>query len=1714
VADDIADPAGPKGSSPVGRGGAGFYIEGELGAFYLLAMLAGAEARGMPGAVLNRVRFQGADAGYALDDLVLHGTGSTGATMLEIQSKRTIKFSPKDPLFEDVCGQIARTAPRDAVADERHLLAVATQRTSHRISGPYQDVLQWASAAEDGTAFFARLASDGASADMRQFTATFRSNLVAHAVADDEDVLWRLLRRFRIMEFDFESSAPLARTHALLLARLSLEAADAPRAEALWANLIEISLATARMGGSLDRATLRATLAGRGFLLAGQRDFAPARTRIEEMARFALADVGTTLAGFQLPRLGLQRRIDGARDGHRFVQIGGGPGVGKSAAFLHTARRAMRDSRVIVLDPIGTPDGGWMSLAHLLGVPGTAAEFLSDLAASGGAVLFIDSLEMFTSLAKRRTVNDLLRAVSGIEGFSVVATARSDFGADGDLWLAADAMAAFGPVGEVNVGELGEDEVTMLRERVPELRALLAPGHPAAAIARNPYRLSRMLGIPAGAAIRSEAWLAKHWWDTGDGVENGHLRASQRLLSDLADAALAGLDAVELREDTPARAHLLRTLSLRERRDMVAFYHDVLRDWAVGMRLQENAMLPASIDLSNPVTAGVARGVEFAGRLALETDGSGTRWTTLLGALSIPGAHGSWRRQALLALLRSELSFELLEQHTALLLRRGAAILTELVNAVVAVETVPTAQLFEGAPLKGGGTMPEAPSSMRTAITPAGRRLLRWCVAHAVELPIQGVDAVIKLVAVQTPLALIAPALAQEAARVLFGWLLQLDLREATVSIPVDATVDRPDSSVRIRMIGDLRNTALMHAASAPEEAGAYLDAVAEERDTFKVKEIRTFSGILAPVVPEQLANLIGGSLIEPEGRDGRRGGRERDRTLSFADTDYLSPSPAQPPFLSLLNAAPQVGLALIRRLTSHAIAFKSGGRDPGGDGYALQFDEGPRFFPWVQSYFWSRGQGDAYAVSSALMALEAWSHGRLDAGEDVDRVLADILGQDGSCAAYLMVAIDVLLSHWPATRRALVPFVSSPCLLSADRQREVLEQMGDDWGGWKAEPPGRVKLEDLRSRPSRGVQLERLLVGYLSPDGPSSDVRARLAHAVDALGPYSDADDFGDPAFMGAYALNTLDPANWHDVEGGKAYRSPPIEAAHLARLGAKRDEIFTTSNMDARIQLAVSDCAHGSAQAARDASDIAGAELPYPSDDDASSRSTRLVATALLIARDGDDALLDARAGWIRDVAGIALANGSGRHSGGGGLLAHDRAAMAASALVHLWHRRHSKDDRKDILALALRGDRTGPRALQAAMSELTERDPRLLKSIVRAAFAACTWRWHPYEEDVEETARQKSVKAAADGRALAAEIDWLDGGVEAPWPAFPDDEPPLRRWNRKFPTGRTGPDREAVATSYAAAESHATLRPDTQRAAAWLALAGASPAAVKWIPEIISAYAGWTAKINGSGLDVDAEVERAPTEWNAQFFALAAPVLMTGSEATFEKIVGLIEGLPDKPFGDAAEAILQAADVWYFNDATRLPARPVLLRARLAARVTRLSRWLWNHRPGDLSIDLETGGVVAKLFLNTYTPFGAGTRSYLVPAVVDRLDPLLDVLQPIMSGGPTTLIALCTMNTLGVAPRARHADFLITAAESWLDRLQSDPTIWIELGIGRRLVEWLLGAEVEEPGLLTRSHPLIPRINAVLGRLIAMGVAEAHDLEQWMGAPAGQAPAIRRD
>ena len=289
----------------------------------------------------------------------------------------------------------------------------------------------------------------------------------------------------------------------------------------------------------------------------------------------------------------------------------------------------------------------------------------------------------------------------------------------------------------------------------------------------------------------------------------------------------------------------------------------------------------------------------------------------------------------------------------------------------------------------------------------------------------------------------------------------------------------------------DLRTGFLLYCNRTPALAAEYLRSLLQHRHHDRVaRGILKFSGALAQAAPAELAELTATTLIPKPPRDRYPARYELREAFDYSDHEFLSPSPAQGPFLELLLHAPEHGLALVRRLVDHAIAFYANGHSPDGDTIVITYADSARVFPWGRSYTWSREGAGHYSVTSGLMALEAWGHHRIEADEPFDKVLSDVLGPPGAPAAYLLVAVDLMLSHWPKSCEAAVPFLACPELLCLDRRRQLLDNFKypDIFGlnALQKEPPGVTSLDKLKKYPSRRQMFEHL-IGCYGAFGPTS---------------------------------------------------------------------------------------------------------------------------------------------------------------------------------------------------------------------------------------------------------------------------------------------------------------------------------------------------------------------------------------------------------------------------------------------------------------------------------------------------------------------------------------------------------------------------------------------------------------------------------------------------
>jgi len=1714
-----------EGTSPAASGPAGSLFEGQVGAAYLLSMLIGAEPRGLPGTLIDRVELQRAGEGYPLDDIIVQAhDGAGNLSTLEVQVKRTIDFTASDAVFKKVVGQMAAAARKPGFWERKHELALATARTSRKIDGAYQDVLTWARQIGTAQVFAERIAREGSSSkDMRKFVQTFKANLAEVDFPSDDEMVWKLLRRFQILIFDFTATGSASEALARERSARALIPDDAGRGGDLWTALTALATEVAAAGGDRTRETLRSDSNLPNFRWAGEPRHIRALAALASDGADALADIRDQINGVSIGRAARVAEVRAGLEAGRYVEIRGDAGVGKSGILKHLAVQAQTETGIIVLRPGRTPTRGWSGLRERLQFDGAARDLLVELAADGTGLLFVDNLDLFSE-EERPTVNDLIRAAASVPGFSVIATARRNFGVDELGWLTEEGLDELGRAPPIFVDELNEAEVGELAAAAPFLASLLGSSHPARDVTRNLFRLMRLANRSSDApVIRTETDMATEWWDTADGQPDGR-RERQRVIRFIAEQALGPVAVFDVSsQPSSAVDALIGAETLQEYGDdKVGFRHDVLREWAVAKFIALDPQAINRLHLDRPADSYMARSIELYARSLIEHRGDCTAWDALFSRLSAPGVHATWRRAALMALVRSEAASRVLRTAQAHLLAENGALLNELIRTTTAVDAQAAREAFA----ESGFNLEALPESLMIPLGPSWSRLISWILCLGDELPGGSVPDVVDLFTKWSTAMLGTDPVTPLLLRPLFNWLTAIEENKDKrgYSRSSDLFGNALTSNEIDALEGDLRRAFAMFSNHDPALAKAYLQTVrARERRERLVQELHEFRGTLTAVAPNEMADLFEAALIPPlrQDRPERYSASSfEDRIFTFLDTQFLPVSPAQGPFYDLLVAAPETGKRLIRRLLDYAISAQT--REYTGDPEFIEIalSSGPRRFTWLHTYLWSReSYSTFYAVSSGLMALEAWAHGRVEAGEPVSDVIADVIGEGDAPACYLLIAVDLILSHWPASKEAAIPFVANPDLIILDRERGTREgmEMPDILGlrGIQREPHGPVSIKDLNERPSRGTTLYECLKFYTLDDNQEHRERvvALLREAMGRLPEPGPEANFGDPEFMVLHALNQLNVANWARVEGrlpdGRIvqaiqYVAPQSEVDHLAPFQADSQGRM----LEVQIQQAAGKLLDAPGAANPEVvgvmADWARNNPPPERDPHAGedyddrnlaawARGETLMNIALVAMRDGDEAVRSRSREWAHGVFAERLARPIDSVRGSYDRLQYNPLAIAFAGYAFSLRDQSSEAGIRPLLEIAGSDSRAAAPGFAASATAIAQVDERLLKAILRCALRArirCHRGWELDEADYD--AKKAKLRASVSA-GIALELDWLAGRAPEPyWPEFPLLDPSTRRGARIGAASPPAPrarrvDRELFA--------------DWQGAAAWLdALASVSKVADRpWLRNLVEHYREWTSKANGSDLEADRDVERTPSEWNDAYFKLMAACLpgLTSSEVD-NFALELIADISPKASLSAIANLLRNADVLFLDFDAIDPSVMVHIRESVLDLLCR--HYGWDRFASNRSPSSETGmaDTVSALLFHVYNHGFAPPKCYVVPELVEKTDPLLPVVAALATAAPTILVAAETMSFLETSPRVSQLPFAMEISKSWVASRPDDTGFWIDYGLGRKLCRWFDRMLEIAPQAFRPEGVYRTDIDVILAALVRVGVPEAMQLE----------------
>lgn len=1697
-----------------------------MGAYFTLCMLADAEPRGLVGASIQSVALQQRIAGHPLDDIVIHATNADGSqATLEIQAKRTLTFTASDSEFADVVGQLWQVAQKPEFETRRYETAVAIARTTTRIEQAVQEVLHWARQRPDAASFMANIRRKGFASDpMRSFVKVFTDNLQGHGAPTNDETVWRLLRRLQVLVFDFEAVGSDYEHRARERCRFVLASDQASRAGDLWSRLIVNAEESARGSGSQTRTDVINELsAEEGFRFGEAADLKGTMALLADSAQLALGEIGNEVGGVRLARAALIEEACEALGRTRVLNIVGAPGAGKSSVLKHLAELLIPEGRIIVLRNGRIVPGGWPRMAHEIGCTVPSDQFFNELAAGGGTTLFIDNIDQVDDGKDRSTVTDLLAAVAKYPGWHAVVTSN-EAGSDWKTWLPPGLLP---DMAVLKVPDISDDEAEQLSEQNAALAVLLEKDHPAKSIARNLFYLSRMVALTTGqqAEVSSEIDLARLWWDYGggrgeDGGRWGRLRALRAMGADLlAQPTLVASKADSL--DSAVVAELLRLDAIREeiRGAEVAFRHDVLRDWTLGFMLDEDSKRIEALAKDAPLPAALSRGLEMAASVALESDETGGRWHNLLQLVSADTAHGSWRRPVLLALPRSERFAQYLQSMNKVLLAQDGRVLREVVRLMMIAETETYAEVF--AKVRPGQPVPPGAGEF---VYPTGRgwaALIAWLGLNARSLP----QPTIPEVATAFRAWLMATHVLQlpknaEIVAILFEWLALID--EAVRPRMFHEGDDKPPL-VTIPHITDVhalvRMTACAFALVNPAAAKQYLATVnTGETRHGEFEALLKGRGALAKAAPAEFVDFFLGGVIEKAKRRDLYSSSQDLTPFGIHEHLFMPASPSQGPFLEILEQVPDEGLRLVRRIVEHATDWLR--RHYAKDRVPfprimIAFPEGSKSFEGDASvYGWPRVPVPSNMITSALMALEAWGHSRIETGVAPTQILDDVLGPDGSSVAFLAVAVDLVLSHEAVFRDVAWPLAAAPELLKLDEHRHVRDITGvDRFLASEREPAtAKVKRTDLDARPSRRTRLVMGFPYYVFIAKPEL-AEALLKSLEQARNEIWQRPPDGEDPIQGLHALanralRMMDPANWqsgiYENEDGSTgeflqYVPEPDEQRLMDEKAAEVAASTRHFNIRVTIEHALTDpgrstpevVAEGIAWAKQQPDDLATVSEDTDRDEfDAEWDRRAVVMAAALAARDYQGGDRAETLAWAEDVLDRA-AKGSGRESYGNNQIIYDKVAIAALGLIAIYRSDPTVAVRDKLLALAANPSLPVTNALGSAFVDW--RADRILPAIIRIMLASSSY---PRRRDTESEKRAaEQVHARRIEAAVAAEIAWLSGQGEEPgWPTLP---PWLTRPKRYLqlpgftaekPRKPRAEPPDLYASEQRLAEIVSHLIPFT---------VGRFP---DWLVPLTEHLMAWTLGANASG-DEEREPEGRPFTWNGMFYDyLGFLCAALPNEQAMKSFVQPMTELGDEAFHDGMASLLRGFDRAVLSSNATKPAYPAAMRIALAERLKTTRNYQHLNRRKEFTTEIHAADAFTAMFFQR-----SGILPSLRPSIPDNWDGL-EAVMPTLTGlvtgaASSGYLAVLFLDLIETSRHPALLPHMVDALGAWCSAYGPDTSFWGR-DIGGRACGWL--KDVLSDGATGR--PDAGQVKALvdsLDVLVQAGVTSAREVEELLAA-----------
>jgi hypothetical protein len=700
-----------KKAAPVSlTGGPGFQFEDGVAARFLADMLGGFASFGSSFGHVVAINWQVRDTGRLLDDLAVTFDAADGSHTAEIsiKSHRQVMASGFPQNFVEAAWEEWFNTESRSFNPSRDLLVLCTGKIANEVFEAWHLLLRESLAA--GTErILGRLRqptdSDGGSQSSETERNIFQSlrcpaTLCARGKSDEAATV-ELIRRIRVLHFDYEDEPSRDYARAISDCQRSLQSGDAEEAKQLWDCLTAIAARNRGRGGSIDLAGLLAELRS-SFKLVDHADYRADWQTLNRLSADVLDDIRTDVGGVaSLDRPAELQQLWNSLEKSKICLAVGESGCGKSSLAKILGEK--KCATTVALPPDVFELARQDQFARAIGIDHPLADVLA--ASRESCLLVLDSLE--------KVADDGLRLVGRI----VADLRASDRCAHVRILITAQVEGARRVVDRLNDADVDRAQLSLVSIDLPTedaVRDLVrdVKGVPWATLHHDIRPLLRNLKIldwvvrAAGQSGFSNSQitglipLIDYLWDRWVEVDGSGI-AQAGLLKRLAVLEASRLDSgipmMELEHtELQSLPPMLQADLLRRRNERIRFSHDLLGDWARLKVLQGEDPTASDGGLARGAAPRWHRAVRLFGRWLLSRPDGVRLWTEALDRAEDGTSEGRVTCDLLLeAMCVSENAHALMVDAWRVLIANQGKRLKRLLDRFLFVATLPDLELLK-----------------------------------------------------------------------------------------------------------------------------------------------------------------------------------------------------------------------------------------------------------------------------------------------------------------------------------------------------------------------------------------------------------------------------------------------------------------------------------------------------------------------------------------------------------------------------------------------------------------------------------------------------------------------------------------------------------------------------------------------------------------------------------------------------------------------------------------------------------------------------------------------------------------------------------------------------------------------------------------------------------------------------------------------------------